>query len=302
MRRSFIAALAAVPLLVACAREEAPATAPREGAVAVTPAAPITTPTPAAATPPAMPSPWRLAAGGEGTALSVEDASGRALLRLWCTPGDARLRANAPAFVPIASEERMSLGQGGEVIAMVAGATGDATRGGVTAETRVPPNLRTLLSGRVTATYGAQVSGPHPAPAPALVSDFVAACETGGTARASTADAALPRGSACLVQDGRPVPANRLRAMGTEPFWGVQVDGRCVTYSHPGDPRGTRVWTRFSGSADAGTWTGALDGRPFVMRTRARPGCSDGMSDTRYPIAVSLTVGGAERNGCAGPR
>jgi len=35
------------------------------------------------------------------------------------------------------------------------------------------------------------------------------------------------------------------------------------------------------------------------MRVRAQPGCSDGMSDRRYPLAAELTVGGEERRGCA---
>jgi uncharacterized membrane protein len=97
------------------------------------------------------------------------------------------------------------------------------------------------------------------------------------------------------------VPANRLRAIGTEPFWGARIEGRCVTYSHPDDQQGTRVWTRFSGTAASGTWTGALRGSPFVLRTRPQAGCSDGMSDNRYPIAVTLTVGGEQRSGCAQP-
>ena len=46
-----------------------------------------------------------------------------------------------------------------------------------------------------------------------------------------------------------------------------------------------------------GTWTGALNGRPFVLTTRPQPGCSDGMSDRRYPLGVELTV---ERRGTAG--
>ncbi|MEO6137372.1 MAG: hypothetical protein ABIP11_01745 [Luteimonas sp.] len=107
---------------------------------------------------------------------------------------------------------------------------------------------------------------------------------------------------ACLTQDGSAIPANNLRAVGTEPFWGARVEGRCVTYSHPQNPTGTRVWTKFSGSPTNGVWSGSLNGQPFVMRTRTQAGCSDGMSDTRYPIAVSLTVGGEQRSGCAQPR
>lgn len=125
-----------------------------------------------------------------------------------------------------------------------------------------------------------------PAPAPAEV---------------PAGDAAGPGASPCLVQDGRRVPDNAIRAIGTEPFWGARVEGRCVTYSTPEDQDGTRVWTRFSGTAESGRWAGALGGRPFVMVTRPEPGCSDGMSDNLYPIAVTLTVGGEQRTGCARP-
>ena len=108
--------------------------------------------------------------------------------------------------------------------------------------------------------------------------------------------------SACLVQDGKPMAANGLHAVGTEPFWAADVEGRCVTYSMPEDQKGTRVWTRFEGSSREGTWAGALRGRPFVMTTKSQEACSDGMSDKSYPIAVTLTVDGEQRTGCAEPR
>jgi uncharacterized membrane protein len=91
-----------------------------------------------------------------------------------------------------------------------------------------------------------------------------------------------------------------LRAVGTEPFWAAEIEGRCVTYSHPENQQGTRVWTRYRARPGGGaTWTGTLEGRPFVLTTRPQPGCSDGMSDRRYPLAVELTVGSEERQGCA---
>jgi uncharacterized membrane protein len=100
---------------------------------------------------------------------------------------------------------------------------------------------------------------------------------------------------------GAVIAANRLKALGTEPFWAARIEGRCVTYMTPEDQDGTRIWTDFDGSRDSGTWTGFHDQRPFVLRTRPEPGCSDGMSDNRYPIAVTLLVGGEERTGCAEP-
>lgn len=107
--------------------------------------------------------------------------------------------------------------------------------------------------------------------------------------------------SACLVQGAQSIAAYRLRAVGTEPFWAARIEGRCVTYSHPDDQSGLRVWTRFSGSAEAGAWIGAYGAKPFVLRTRPQVGCSDGMSDRLYPIAVTLTVDGEQRQGCAEP-
>lgn len=118
---------------------------------------------------------------------------------------------------------------------------------------------------------------------------------------ASAASAPAAVLSACHIQDGVALPRLSLRAIGTEPFWGATIDGRCVTYSHPEDQAGTRVWTQFRGSAEQGEWIGFYANRRFVLRTRPQPRCSDGMSDVVYPIAVELVVAGEMRNGCARP-
>jgi uncharacterized membrane protein len=112
-------------------------------------------------------------------------------------------------------------------------------------------------------------------------------------ARAST------QAGACLMQDGLRLTVKPLRAVGTEPFWGARIQGRCVTYSHPEDQKGTRVWTRYSPNPGGGTWSGAIGGKRFELRTTPQPGCSDGMSDRRYSIAVELLVNGERRTGCA---
>ena len=106
----------------------------------------------------------------------------------------------------------------------------------------------------------------------------------------------------CLMQGANKLQVEPIRATGTEPFWAARVEGRCVTYSTPENQQGVRVWTRYSQGADrGGTWTGELDGEKFEMRTRLKTGCSDGMSDKSYPIAVELTVNGEARRGCAEP-
>jgi uncharacterized membrane protein len=118
-------------------------------------------------------------------------------------------------------------------------------------------------------------------------------------AEANASDASGDSVSACLLQDGERIAENRLKAVGTEPFWGAEIRGRCVTYSTPENIDGTRIWTTFTGTAESGTWTGFLDDQNFILRTRPQPGCSDGMSDKSYPIAVNLTVRGEKRSGCA---
>lgn len=105
----------------------------------------------------------------------------------------------------------------------------------------------------------------------------------------------------CLVQDGQPVRAAAVRAIGTEPFWNARTEGRCVTYSTPEDQAGTRVWTKVQSGASGTVWKGALRGKPFELSIQPMPGCSDGMSDTRYPLDAKLFVDGEERRGCAEP-
>ena len=242
---------------------------------------------------------WDLQSSGEGVALALLSGSGSTAMRLFCPTARNVLLVNVSSFKPIGSEERLSFGSGGEVVALVADPNGDAQRGGVSGSGAVPSNLAALIAGPVSASYGAQSSGPHPAPPGDLAQGFVRACAK-ETVKPAPEPAPKP-GGACLTQDGKPVPANRIRAVGTEPFWGARIEGRCVTYSHPEDQQGTRVWTKFSGTTASGNWTGSLGGRPFVLRTRPQADCSDGMSDKRYPIAVALTVGGEQRTGCAEP-
>ncbi|HEX8481815.1 MAG TPA: hypothetical protein VF650_07935 [Allosphingosinicella sp.] len=246
---------------------------------------------------------WDLQSSGEGVAL-VLAGRGRPTLRLFCPAGGKRLLVNVPGFRPVGSEERLSFGSGSEVVALVADTRGDRRRGGVSGTGAVPEDLATLVAGSVSASYGAQSSGPHQGPPAALASAFVSACREGSAAPAAPAAPAAGAGagasaSPCTVQDGKAVPAPAVRALGTEPFWNARVEGRCVTYSHPEDQKGTRVWTRFAPGPGGGTWSGSLGGKPFELKVRPQRGCSDGMSDRSYPLAAELLVGGERRKGCA---
>ena len=105
----------------------------------------------------------------------------------------------------------------------------------------------------------------------------------------------------CAMQGSERLRVASMRAVGTEPFWSARVEGRCVTYSHPEDQKGTRIWTQYKAVRGGGIWSGTLAGQSFELKIRPQPGCSDGMSDKKYAFAAELTVNNERRSGCAEP-
>ena len=296
---SSTAAMLAMLLLAACSDDAADT--PQQSDASTRLELPEATPAPSPAAPPSKTAGWDLQSSGEGTAL-VFPNSGKTAVRLFCAAGAGRILVNVPAFRPIGSEERLSFGSGGNAHALVADTRGDRLRGGVSGTGAVPGNLAVLIGGPISVSYGSQSSGPHPAVPSGLIRDFALACRESAAKPSPTPTATGAPTSPCRTQDGEALTNPPLRAVGTEPFWGARIDGRCVTYSHPDDQQGTRVWTKYAPrSGGGGSWTGALGGKPFVLVTRPQANCSDGMSDRRYPIAVALTVGGEQRQGCAEP-
>ncbi|MDQ3143307.1 MAG: hypothetical protein M3Q57_00305 [Pseudomonadota bacterium] len=295
-RNSSVAVAIGAALLAACGEREA--SIPSNMAV-VEPEAPAPD-APAPDAPAKGRQGWELLSSGEGTALRLV-REGASAVHLFCPSRSGRLAVNVAGFKPIVSEERLSLGSDGTAIALVADSGGDALRGGVTGEGPVPEELGAILSGPISASYGAQTVGPLPAPSEADRTALLSACAK----KASTPVPPKPTASsgACYMQDGERLTMTPLRAIGTEPFWGARIEGRCVIYSTPEDQAGTRIWTKFNPGPDGGIWSGALGGRQFELRTRPAPppGCSDGMSDNRYPQSVTLRVRGETRTGCAKP-
>jgi uncharacterized membrane protein len=298
MRIGFIAALAS--LLISCGSEksasEPPAVKPAEAAP---PAPSFSFPIAGGAEPGVER--WDLQQNGQGSALVLSSGAGEVKMRLSCGSGEDRFLVNVPAFRPVGSEERLSFGSGGHAVALVADTKGDAERGGVSGTGSVPGDLAQLTGGQPSASYGSQKSGPHPAVPRGLSDAFVKACAGGGGKAVQNAQPAAPTANPCLVQEGVPLQVAPRRAVGTEPFWSAGIVGRCVTYAHPEDQSGTRIWTRYAKGPDGETWSGALGGQAFELRIRSRPGCSDGMSDRSYPLSAELNVRGEKRSGCAAP-
>ena len=280
-------------LLISCGKaEKAPTTLPKSSDP--TTAIPLSI-----SGKPGAPKPkWELLSSGEGASLALETAGQPAIIRLFCPRGENMLKVNVQSFRPISSEERLTVGSGNSVVTLVAGTQGDPLLGGVSGTGVIPKHLAALVNGQISVNYGAQNSGPHVSPPQDLTKHFVAACNdqqnsTEGTQQAETAP------TACLVQDGERLAIKARRSVGTEPFWSARIVGRCVHYSHMDDQKGSRVWTRYSHNLKDEVWSGALNGSLFELRLRNEPGCSDGMSDKRYPSSVELKLGTELRRGCA---
>jgi uncharacterized membrane protein len=129
--------------------------------------------------------------------------------------------------------------------------------------------------------------------APALLAILLAACQPG-----SGSDGAAPGDSS----DRKPysgIAANeRIRFIGTEPFWGGQTEGGTLTYSTPENGKGETISVkRFAGRGGISV-AGKL-GEASLDLTVTPGDCSDGMSDRTYPYVATLRLGDETRLGCA---
>jgi hypothetical protein len=126
---------------------------------------------------------WRVEVTSSGIALAMDDESGAEAARLACVRDPARMTVVVEAFRAIGSEERLSFGVDGEAFVFVADPMADRPSG-VQAETAISGELLGMLeeAREVSAMYGAQQFGPHPAPDAEIRARFVEACrEIAGT-------------------------------------------------------------------------------------------------------------------------
>lgn len=90
-----------------------------------------------------------------------------------------------------------------------------------------------------------------------------------------------------------------LRAIGTEPFWGVGITPTELRYE--GLDRPLQVAAN-PGPVIAGTtavFTAMTDQNNALVVTLIDTDCSDGMSDRLYPLTAKVEIGGETLSGCA---
>ena len=96
----------------------------------------------------------------------------------------------------------------------------------------------------------------------------------------------------------QPSPLQTFRALGTEPFWHLDVDGDRIVYTTPEDQAGQVLAGTRAAAADGVDISGIHAGQSFLLRVR-QGDCSDGMSDNRYPMTAEFKIGGEFLKGCA---
>lgn len=99
-----------------------------------------------------------------------------------------------------------------------------------------------------------------------------------------------------------PAPLGPLRAIGTEPFWGLDIDTTGLRFTTPDDMTGIH-WPPRAPLVTGDTWRWAGESGRAAIAARIWPArCSDGMSDRVYPYAAFVRVDGTDYRGCAASR
>lgn len=90
-----------------------------------------------------------------------------------------------------------------------------------------------------------------------------------------------------------------VRALGTEPFWSVEITPQQLIYSGVDRPEQeiANPGAKVSGST-AVIEAKDASGAPFTVTLKAAE-CSDGMSDRTYPLEAEVKVGAETLKGCA---
>ena len=90
-----------------------------------------------------------------------------------------------------------------------------------------------------------------------------------------------------------------VRALGTEPFWAVDLTGRELVYSGADRPERRAPQPKPAMQGTVAVYEATTSAGTPLSVTLAATECSDGMSDRTYPLAAIVKVGEETLNGCA---
>lgn len=90
-----------------------------------------------------------------------------------------------------------------------------------------------------------------------------------------------------------------IRAIGTEPFWALSIDGTTFKLERPDMPPLSATAPGAAIQSGQTVWIAkAADGRQMTVTLRAGE-CSDGMSDFKYPMSAEIALLNESLHGCA---
>ncbi|MBX9461139.1 MAG: hypothetical protein KL785_08695 [Brevundimonas sp.] len=90
-----------------------------------------------------------------------------------------------------------------------------------------------------------------------------------------------------------------LRALGTEPFWAVELRPDVLIYSGVDRPQQRAPAPRRTVLAAHAIYRGATQTGASLVVTLTPVACSDGMSDRVYPLTAHVEIGAERLSGCA---
>lgn len=90
-----------------------------------------------------------------------------------------------------------------------------------------------------------------------------------------------------------------LQASGTEPFWGVRVEGGTLDYTTPETQDAPRHFEGARSLVDGLLQVQGGEGDNAFRLTIERASCSDGMSDLSHPFTAEFVLGKDTFKGCA---
>ena len=124
-----------------------------------------------------------------------------------------------------------------------------------------------------------------------------AAC---GDTRSPSADSSVVVVTADTVSVSTAEP---LRALGTEPFWALDIDSTGLRFTTPEDTSGMRFPPNAPTPVAGDTLVWMAETEMTAIHVRIwREQCSDGMSDRAYPYTAIVRVAGTTYRGCADRR
>lgn len=105
-----------------------------------------------------------------------------------------------------------------------------------------------------------------------------------------------PQGPYQPAPTGPYQPSGDYRAVGTEPFWDLDI-GRDLVFTD----RGNNVQVVQQTPPVQNGFAGEMYNTPRIRVNIVHAECSDGMSDRRFPDRVQVWVDGRQYNGCGAP-